>query len=818
MSSNNESIILGDFNYNVDKNIHLSSMTKHFNTLCNTSGLTQLIKDFTRTTKTCKSILDLILVSEPDKIVCSGVLPVGISDHDLIYCVRKKCDIKLPSKVIFTRNLKCFNEQLFCYDLQSLDWSDIYWSPNISAMWENFVSKFLGVVNKHAPLVERKVRGQQIPWMNDEIRQMIHNRDHYKRIANKSQNDIDWENYKNLRNLVNSTIKRAKKDCYDMLFRESANDTNKLWSTIKKVLPAKNQTKINSLKDENGTELKDAKDIANCFNAFFSTIGSKLAEKFNQSDSLVENDSMDDIPSFKFENVPEESILKQLKKLDIKKATGLDQLHPKFLKMAAEHINRPLAYILNKSLSTGDIPDGWKKAKVSPIHKSNDIENPSNYRPISVIPICMKIFEKVVHKQLYEHLAENDLLSQYQNGFRPGHSTCTALLDVTDYLKTNMDQGQVTGVVYLDLKKAFDTVDHKLLLTKLLRYGINGTELQWFTNYLQNRSQSVSVNGAISDSCKVTCGVPQGSILGPLFFIMFINDLSSSIQKSKVILYADDTALFYSSKSMEEIENALNHDLEIAYKWLQVNKLHLNVGKTEYMLVGCPQKLCRVKKELDLKVGTDRLNKASVYKYLGLYFDSTLSFDDHVEQICKKVNKRLGMLRRMHNYLNFDIRNTLYNSLVQPIIDYCSTAWSNTSKGHLSMLQVLQNRGARFVLGVGHRAHRRDMYSALKWLTIEQRFAHQQAVMVFKCINGKVPFYLQGVFQTQDNQHGHFTRGSSQGNLYIKRPNLEIYKKSFAYAGAQTWNALPKACKEATNLDNFKKASKSHFYGQGQGF
>ena len=279
---------------------------------------------------------------------------------------------------------------------------------------------------------------------------------------------------------------------------------------------------------------------------------------------------------FGFRSVTKGEVLKIISSLKRSKSSGLDKIPPGTVKDAKHVIAQPLLHILNLSLSTSTVPASWKVARCVPVFKGGDAKELDNYRPISVLPIFSKILERVVHHQLYEYLESNKLLSPYQFGFRKNHSTSSAVVHLTDTVRKSMDMGKLTGALFIDLRKAFDTVDHECLTSKLPNYGIDNTELKWFQDYLSNRSQIVSFKGERSSEENILFGVPQGSILGPLLFLIHVNDLHQQIEKSNVIMYADDTVLLFSDKSETEIEKALNHDAKLLHDWMCRNGLILN--------------------------------------------------------------------------------------------------------------------------------------------------------------------------------------------------------------------------------------------------
>ena len=376
---------------------------------------------------------------------------------------------------------------------------------------------------------------------------------------------------------------------------DSKDDPRGLWKNLKTLLPGKKQNTISSLETESGTVTNDT-EIANAINNFFATIGQKLASKFegsgNTTTSTFDVQSHDN-PSFSFSNVTVSQVLKQLKKLDVNKATGLDNISAPLLKAGAVLLSTPLTHIFNVSLRTGIVPSKWKISRVTPLFKDGPRTAVGNYRPISVIPVVMKLLERIVHDQFHDYLTYHNMFSSEQSGFRPKHSTLTTLLEVSDCILKNMDAGHFVGAVFLDLKKAFDTVCHPILINKLQSFGVGGLELDWFTSYLSNRKQITKVSTATFDMASVNFGVPQGSILGPLLFTLYINSLPSIVSNCKVNLYADDTALFYAGKSVVDIGEKLTADMGKVAVWMEESRLTLNASKTKAMLFGSHFKLCK---------------------------------------------------------------------------------------------------------------------------------------------------------------------------------------------------------------------------------
>ena len=417
-----------------------------------------------------------------------------------------------------------------------------------------------------------------------------------------------------------------------------------------------------------------------------------------------------------------------------------------------------------------------------------------------------KILERAVHDQLYKYLTSHNILSQCQSGFRSKHSTNTALLDVTDYILLNANDGKVTASIFLDLKKAFDTVNHDLLLKKLNSYGIKGTTLAWFKSYLSDRTQAVNINSTLSDFKNIEIGVPQGSILGPLLFIIFVNSLPDSIHNDcKCVMYADDTTLLLNSSDPTTLQNDLNSNLDKIADWFKANKLTLNIKKTKLMLFGTKKSLCKFK-DVSLKYDGITIERVEKFKYLGVSFDPQLSWNEHVNYLSSIISKRIGVICRIKQYLPNKIINMLAQALIFPHFDYCSSVWSNFSMQHSNELQILQNRLARVLLSADIRTSVDKMLKDLDWVRLAYRWEHHLLIQAFKCLKELAPTYMSSVFTFTHSVHSKCTRSQSHYTLVIPNWKTNFGKKTFHYRATKLWNKLPPNIRV-----NFNKMSVNQF-------
>ena len=367
-----------------------------------------------------------------------------------------------------------------------------------------------------------------------------------------------------------------------------------------------------------------------------------------------------------------------------------------------------------------------------------------------------------------------------------------------------MDRGEVTGVLFLDLKKAFDTVNHDLLLQKLFTFGVEGPYLQWFRDYLSGRKQATCVNGVLSQSLPISFGVPQGSILGPLLFIMYINDLPQCVTNGKVALYADDTAVFYSAKNIHEVQRILEGQLSNVSQWLSENQLTLNLSKTKSMTIGSRQILAKGKLNLNLRGSS--IENVESFKYLGVLLDERLTWDQHVDFLCKKVSKRLGVLRRASEFLDIPSRKLLYYALILPIFDYCDVVWGNCSITLSNRTQVLQNRAGRLILGI--RGLYRDtpvehILDSLGWVKLDARRKFHLDFITFKILQCG-PTYLADKFTRVSHIHSHRTRATANSMFYIPRFKSSTGQRSFIFRATMSFNQLPQSVRQAPSKQTFR--------------
>ena len=553
--------MLGDFNANYLK----KNDCKELKDIISLHGYKQVIKKPTRVTEESSTLIDIILSNSESVLSKIAVVPLSLTDHDMIACVRKMNHVKYDYRSIKCRNYTSYNCKELRHDLSTIDMSPLYEITDPNSAWLWLKNVLCTTFNKHAPIISKRVKGRHCPWLTADVKTQMNIKDKLLRKVRKSNKQSDWNLYKTAKNRCNNMVKKAKKTYNRNQLTEHRSNPRSFWKAIKSVFPGTKSKSVKSsvkLSDENDT-IKMTK--ANSFCNFFSNAAFNLKQKSLPLVDFIwkrtDNIKVRTNEKFRFKYVSKIFIERQLKQLKRHKATGIDDLPSNLLKDTAQEISKPIAYIINLSQSTSIIPNEWKIAIVNPLHKSGDRENCDNYRPISILPVISKIMEKAVNSQLIEYLETNNLLCSSQFGYRKNRSTELATTLLLDRIRKEADKGNMTGVVFIDLSKAFDTLGHSRLLAKLRSYGFEEVEIEWFTNYLFGWTQRVKIDDQLSDPYPVNSGVPQGSILGPTLFLIYFNDFPNCLVHCNTIQFADDTVIIISGNNVDIIEKLLNDDL-----------------------------------------------------------------------------------------------------------------------------------------------------------------------------------------------------------------------------------------------------------------
>ena len=520
----------------------------------------------------------------------------------------------------------------------------------------------------------------------------------------------------------------------------------------------------------NGKIVDQPIDIANNFNNFFVNVGPQTEKTVPKVPTKTPDQFLKDRNQFQFiiAHISIEEITDIIAALP-KKSIGPHSIPINFLKIVADLVAIPLCRIINLSFSQGIFPELLKISKVIALFKGGSTEEVNNYRPISLLPIFDKIIEKIMHKQLYAFLEEHNILFKNQFGFRKKCSTAHSLIEITEKIKESIDSSKFGCGIFIDLKKAFDTVNHQILLRKLEHYGIRGSILKWFESYLADRKQYVFYNGTSSDVKAITCGVPQGSVLGPLLFLLYINDLPNISNKLQFFLFADDTNIYYESNDLKFLEKTVNKELKKLSVWLNVNRLALNVSKTNFVIFRSCQKI--PDHNVTLLMNNKALEQKDHVKYLGVLLDQHLNWKYQIKNVALKVSRGLGIIAKLEPFLKDQLIRTIYFSVVYSHLYYGIQAWGSADPTARNKLDILQNKAVRILSGKqyyqiygqepGPLPSSEPLYKKLEILKFHDIFKLSIANFVYSTLTFDSPSIFDEWFHYDHKVHDHTTRASS---------------------------------------------------------
>ena len=643
-------------------------------------------------------------------------------------------------------------------------------------------------------------------WLTAALRQSIKVKNLLFFDYKKNPSPIKHNHYKQYRNKLNSLIRIAEKEYYQQLLEKTKSNLKKSWKIIRNIIKCKSQTTASQFVINNHST-SDGKLIVNTFNEYYVNIGTNLSKNI----PITNKDPLDYISNI---DINRTLYLRPTDKNEIKRyiinlkssSAGWDGFHADIVKSTYEVYLDVLVHMINLTLTQGIFPNELKKAKVLPLYKSGDNMLIKNYRPVSVLSVFSKLFEHVIYSRLYEFLKHHDILYNLQFGFRKDHSTIIALTILLDKILNGFNTGNMTLGVFLDFSKAFDTVNHDILLKKSFAYGIRGVAFDLIKNYLDHREQFVSYNGFDSDVKQINSGVPQGSILGPLIFILYINDISNVSETLFPILFADDSNVFIQGNNLNNMVSTMNRELNKIYTLVISNKLSLNVSKTSYMIF--KTRNLKILENNYVMIMGAKIVRVCNLKFLGIILDCHLSWQNHIDFIRKKISKAIGIILKARTVLSGRTLLGLYYTFLYPYINYGIEVWGNTSKINLDTVFKLQKKVLRIISYASYCSSSAPLFFTMNILNVRKVYMLKICQFMHKLVNAQLPNIVNDMFVLNQSIYNYNTRSSMKYHVPINR--LTVCQKHIKYMGVIAWNFISDVINCNCSKFTFRKRLKKY--------
>ncbi len=815
---NKQCYVSGDFNLDLLQHTTNNTIGNFLNMFYN-NNMYPLIDRPTRITPTTATLIDNIFTNVLTHKINSGIFVTGLTDHFPIYQITKSFPIKFTLHKNMSKRLVNPSRIRNFYNHMSLvDWSFVTAIDSCEPAYDAFIKKFMSLYNIYFPIRSFNTRSRRTPrkpWITKALLTSIARKEKLYRKYVGHPTESNKTAYHNYRNRLTATLRVSKKNFYAEKLESCKQNAKQTWNILNSILGR--QSKSNPVMfNINNNSVLDPQVIADHFNSYFVNLGPNLASKIQTADvsfnEFLKN-IISPVDSLFLSPTDDDEVTKLCMSLKSSASSGHDDIKPEIVKTVSALIASPLAHIFNLSLASGIVPNQLKIARVVPIFKSGDRHNSSNYRPISVLPVFSKILERLIHKRLYSFISHFDMLDDSQFGFRSKRSSFMAIMHAYDKIVSSLDNKNHMLGIFLDLSKAFDTINHDILLSKLSHYGVRGSAFEWFRNYLTNRYQFVSFNGSKSVRSNISCGVPQGSILGPLLFIIYLNDIVSSSSFFSFFMYADDTNLLASHKNFHDLIKTANAELDRISTWLKANKLSLNIDKTNYILFKNKHNTHVSYPEVSLiKIDGTFISNVTHTKFLGIILDDSLSWSQHNTHVTNIVSKYSGIMYRLKHVLPISTLYSLYTGLVLPHIQYCNIIWADGNNHNLNSVHLKQKKIIRLCTHSHFLAHTKPLFHQLKALNVYDIYKLQVALFVYKFDHGLLPDIFNKYFQKNHEFHTHLTRSA---DLY--RPCnyvSDLARNTIKTNGPLIWNSIDLEIRKSNTVKSFCTHYKDYLLSQ----
>ena len=771
----------------------------------------------------------MLITRDTESLVSNvEVIDPGLSDSDgkisrdhFAVVLNTHAEKPAPLKKTVTfRKLKSINIETFRNEIKYLEILNTNLTiSDVDNHMESLNNSLTSLFDKHAPLLTKSiVLRTTSPWYTEELHEAKHFKRKLERKWRKTNLTVDHDIYRDQCASVNKLLKQTRTRFYSEKIESCGRDQKTLFKITKNLMGKSAEPVLPSSSPE---EL--AQNFSNFFIEKIDGIRNNVSsERESQTDAVT----ADEITLTKLNKLLEFTPVSQdeVKKIISKspsKSCELDPLPTWLFKECIEELLPSLTQILNNSLKNAYVPKSFKSSLIRPLIKKPDLDANvlKNYRPVSNLPYISKILEKVVDARLESHLSSNSLHEVHQSAYRKFHSTETALLKVQNDILNSLDQNDVTILVMLDLSAAFDTIDHTTLLYRLEHhFGIAGKPLEWVTSYLNDRFQTVTINGKLSKSVLMKYSVPQGSVLGPKFFTMYTKPVGTICKKHGLNhhFYADDgqlylsfkpTNLFSKDNTLRSVEKCL---VEIV-SWMNNNMLKINADKTEVILFSSKSNQKHVE-TISVKIGKEDIKPSTNVRNLGAFLDSEMNMEKHINSVCRSGYGQLRQIGHIRKYLNADATKSLVNSLVTSRMDYCNALLYGVPKTALNRLQSLQNTAARIITRRSHYDHITPVLKELHWLPVTHRVDFKILVHTYKALHDQSPIYVKDLLELYQPARNLRSKNNSKQLVVPKSKTVRFGDRSFSTAAPKLWNGLPITIRDAKSLDVFKKSLKTHFF------